>query len=158
MFPLGSGAIKDTKAIGVLSGAIQAPSASTQCAACLALVAIGTGTAIEAVARVLLHGEEEVRQYAAEAMANDPVEGQAMLKEGLSMDDILLRRAVVFGLKRVKENWAVQMLENKGVEILTCGTCLQHFGLENELKAGKVTNMFEVIETLNQAGKVISPD
>ncbi len=109
---LGSGAIKDTKAIGVLSGAIQAPSASTQCAACLALVAIGTGTAIEAVARVLLHGEEEVRQYAAEAMANDPVEGQAMLKEGLSMDDILLRRAVVFGLKRVKENWAVQMLEN----------------------------------------------
>ena len=59
-----------------------------------------------------MQGEEEVRQYAAEAMANDPFEGQAMLKEGLSMDDILLRRAVVFGLKRVKENWAVQMLES----------------------------------------------
>jgi len=109
---LGSGAIKDTKAIGTLSGALQAPSTSTQCAACLALVAIGTGTAMEAVARVLLHGEEEVRQYAAEAMANDPIEGQAMLKEGLSMDDILLRRAVVFGLKRVKEKWAAQMLES----------------------------------------------
>jgi hypothetical protein len=67
---------------------------------------------LEAVANVLLQGDEEIRQYAAEALANDPVDGQAMLKEGLSMDDILLRRAVVFGLKRVKEDWAVQMLES----------------------------------------------
>jgi len=108
---LGSGALKDTKAIGQLSSALNAPSARAQQAACLALVAIGTGKAMEAVARVLLQGNEEVRQYAAEAMANDPVEGQAMLKEGLSLDDILLRRAVIFGLKRVKEKWAIQILE-----------------------------------------------
>ena len=53
---------------------------------------------------------------------------------------------------------AVSMLAQKGVEILSCGTCLQHFGLENELKVGKVTNMYEAIETLNEATKVISPD
>lgn len=53
---------------------------------------------------------------------------------------------------------AVGMLQDKGVEILSCGTCLQHFGLEEELRAGKATNMFEVIETLNSASKVISPD
>ena len=109
---LGSGAIKDSEAIGQLSGALHAPSTSTQRAACLALVAIGSSIAIETVASALLQGDEEVRQYAAEALANDPVDGQAMLKEGLSMDDILLRRAVVFGLKRVKENWATQMLES----------------------------------------------
>jgi len=109
---LGSGALKDTKAIEQLSDALNAPSARAQRAACLALVAIGTGKAMEAVAQALLQGNEEVRQFAAEAMANDPVEGQAMLKEGLSLDDILLRRAVIFGLKRVKENWAIQMLEN----------------------------------------------
>jgi selenium metabolism protein YedF len=53
---------------------------------------------------------------------------------------------------------AVGMLAEKGVEVLSCGTCLQHFGLEQELKVGKVSNMFEVIETLSAATKVISPD
>jgi selenium metabolism protein YedF len=53
---------------------------------------------------------------------------------------------------------AISLLEEKGVEILSCGTCLQHFDLEDKLKAGKATNMFEVIETLNTASKVISPD
>jgi selenium metabolism protein YedF len=53
---------------------------------------------------------------------------------------------------------AVSLLEDKGVEILSCGTCLQHFGLEGKLRVGKVTNMYEVIESLNGASKVISPD
>jgi selenium metabolism protein YedF len=53
---------------------------------------------------------------------------------------------------------AVSMLAHRGVDILSCGTCLQHFGLEKELKVGKVTNMYEVIESLNAATKVISPD
>ncbi len=53
---------------------------------------------------------------------------------------------------------ATLLLQEKGVEILSCGTCLQHFGLEDKLKVGKATNMYEVIETLNSASKVISPD
>ena len=53
---------------------------------------------------------------------------------------------------------AVSLLEENGVEILSCGTCLQHFNLEDKLKVGKTTNMFEVIESLNAATKVISPD
>ena len=53
---------------------------------------------------------------------------------------------------------AISLLEEKGVEILSCGTCLQHFGLTDKLKAGRVTNMFEVIESFNAANKVISPD
>lgn len=52
---------------------------------------------------------------------------------------------------------ALQLLQERGVEILSCGACLQHFALEDQLKAGKVTNMFEVIETLNSALKVLSP-
>jgi selenium metabolism protein YedF len=53
---------------------------------------------------------------------------------------------------------ATLLLQENGVEILSCGTCLQHFGLEDSLKVGKATNMYEVIETLNSASKVISPD
>lgn len=53
---------------------------------------------------------------------------------------------------------AIHMLEERGVEVLSCGTCLQHFGLEEQLKVGKVTSMYEVIETMIHAGKVVSPD
>lgn len=53
---------------------------------------------------------------------------------------------------------AISLLEENGVEILSCGTCLQHFDLEDKLRVGRATNMFEVIESLNTAAKVISPD
>lgn len=53
---------------------------------------------------------------------------------------------------------AVSMLQEKGAEILSCGTCLQYFNLEDKLRVGKATNMFEVIESFNAADKVISPD
>ncbi|MBI5249618.1 MAG: sulfurtransferase-like selenium metabolism protein YedF [Desulfomonile tiedjei] len=53
---------------------------------------------------------------------------------------------------------AISLLEERGVEVLSCGTCLQHFGLTDKLRVGRVTNMFEVIESFNSANKVISPD
>jgi selenium metabolism protein YedF len=52
---------------------------------------------------------------------------------------------------------AIALLEEHGVEILSCGTCLQHFGLEEKLRVGRVTTMYEVIESMNQATKVLSP-
>jgi HEAT repeat protein len=109
---LGSGAVSDTKAVEILSSVLYAPSVSAQRAGCLALVAIGTGPAMEAVARALLHGEEDLRRAAAEALANDPDEGHAMLKEGTTLADILLRRAVIYGLSRIEETWATQELES----------------------------------------------
>lgn len=51
----------------------------------------------------------------------------------------------------------LELLAERGVEILTCGTCLQHFGLERQLRVGKVTNMYEVVETLSAASRVVSP-
>jgi len=52
---------------------------------------------------------------------------------------------------------ALGMLQQKGVEILSCGTCLQHFGYENDLKVGRTTNMYEVVDILRKAAKVVSP-
>jgi selenium metabolism protein YedF len=52
---------------------------------------------------------------------------------------------------------ALAILEERGVEILSCGTCLEAFGLNDQLNAGRVTNMYEVIESLNTATKVVSP-
>lgn len=48
-------------------------------------------------------------------------------------------------------------LEAQGVEILTCGTCLNHYGLTDELAVGEVTNMYSIVEKLAGAGKVVKP-
>jgi len=113
---LGSGAMRDTKAIDALEEIMQAPVGAVRRAVCLALVAIGTEKSLEAVARALLQGDEELRRAAAEAMANDPKEGHAMLKEGATLADIMLRRAVVHGLARVEQPWAIETLQHMQVE------------------------------------------
>jgi selenium metabolism protein YedF len=49
----------------------------------------------------------------------------------------------------------LQKLENEGVEIFSCGTCLNHYQLKEKLKVGKVTNMYETVESLLTAARVI---
>ena len=51
----------------------------------------------------------------------------------------------------------LKSLEAQGVEIMTCGTCLDYYGLKEKLKVGTVTNMYSIVETMNQAGRIIRP-
>ena len=51
----------------------------------------------------------------------------------------------------------LRSLEAQGVEILTCGTCLNYYGLTEKLAVGSVSNMYTIVETLARAGKVIRP-
>ncbi len=43
----------------------------------------------------------------------------------------------------------------KGSEVLSCGTCLDYFGLKAKLMAGRVSNMYEILDALANASKVI---
>lgn len=47
-------------------------------------------------------------------------------------------------------------MEAQGVEILTCGTCLNFYGLTDKLAVGSVTNMYTIVEKLSSA-RVIKP-
>jgi selenium metabolism protein YedF len=49
----------------------------------------------------------------------------------------------------------LQEFSRKGVEILSCGTCLDYFGVKKKLRVGKVSNMYEILDSLARAGKVI---
>ncbi len=51
----------------------------------------------------------------------------------------------------------LKTLESQGVEIMTCGTCLDYYGLKEKLQVGTVTNMYSIVETMNGADKVIRP-
>lgn len=51
----------------------------------------------------------------------------------------------------------LKSLEAQGVEILTCGTCLNYYGLSNKLKVGEVTNMYVIAEKMTQASRLVKP-
>ena len=48
-------------------------------------------------------------------------------------------------------------LKELGVDIKTCGTCLDFYGLKDKLKVGDVTNMYDIVSTMEQASLVIRP-
>lgn len=51
----------------------------------------------------------------------------------------------------------LKSLEAQGVEILTCGTCLDYYGLKEKLAVGSVTNMYSIVESMAEAGRIIRP-
>ena len=51
----------------------------------------------------------------------------------------------------------LKALEAEGVEILTCGTCLNFYGLTEQLAVGGVTNMYVIAEKMLTAGNVVKP-
>jgi len=50
---------------------------------------------------------------------------------------------------------SLRLLEKAGVEIFSCGICLEYYQLKDKLKVGAVTNMYETVEALLSAGKII---
>jgi selenium metabolism protein YedF len=50
---------------------------------------------------------------------------------------------------------AFSSLEKKGVELLACGTCLNYFELQEKIRAGRVSNAFEILNSLLSAERVI---
>lgn len=50
----------------------------------------------------------------------------------------------------------LQALEDNGIEMLACGTCLDYFELKDKLVAGQVSNMYDIAESMLTAGKVVN--
>lgn len=63
------------------------------------------------------------------------------------------------GAKLVVEGSAVleqlRHLEGVGVELLACGTCLNHFGVKEKLTVGTASNMVAIVEAMSKAGRII---
>ncbi|MDD2621323.1 MAG: sulfurtransferase-like selenium metabolism protein YedF [Syntrophomonadaceae bacterium] len=50
----------------------------------------------------------------------------------------------------------IKHLEEQGVEILSCGTCLEFYHLSDKLQAGSVSNMYTITEKMTEAAKLIT--
>lgn len=51
----------------------------------------------------------------------------------------------------------LKVLEEEGVEILACGTCLNYYELSDKLQVGSVTNMYEIVEKMTEAALIVRP-
>jgi len=52
---------------------------------------------------------------------------------------------------------ALKALESRGVDIIVCGTCADFYSVKDRVSAGRISNMYEIIEKLSAASKVIYP-
>ena len=49
------------------------------------------------------------------------------------------------------------LLQSQGVDIVSCGTCLDFFKRKELLQVGTVTNMYDIVERMEKAEKIIKP-
>ena len=104
---------------------------------------------------------------ASDAMGNGDDELGRLLMKGFfyaTVEQVQLPETILFynsGVFLTTEGSAVlnvlKELERRGVRLLSCGTCLNHYGLFDKLKVGEVTNMYELASLMFQAGKIIRP-
>lgn len=77
-------------------------------------------------------------------------------REELPSHLILFNSGVILACGEAETVEPMKRLEGRGVAILACGTCLDFFGLKEELRAGTVSNMYEIVDALAEAGKCIT--
>lgn len=104
---IGLGVLGQGEAIKDLRPMLEDDDLEVQLAAGLALGAIGTEKALEVMVDGLLGGEESLRQAVAEALAAIPGEGHHLLHTAITSEDMMVRRAAVFGLARIDTPWAL---------------------------------------------------
>ena len=108
---MGSGALKDLHSIKTLSRLALEPSTHVRNSACLALAVIGSQESIYALGQILVSGNDFQKKSAAEALSLHKESGHAILRDGVSIkDDLMVRRACVFGIAMIREKWASELL------------------------------------------------
>ena len=135
-------------------------------------------TGQSALAQAGQSAEEQARQICA-MPARGPVVvavGSAEMGNGDPRLGRILMKSFLYSLTQLEElpqtvlffNGGVRMttegsesiedlkaLESQGVEILSCGTCLDFYGLKDKLLVGGITNMYVIAQTMAGAGNVV---
>ena len=68
---------------------------------------------------------------------------------------LFINRGVMLTTEGSRVLDTLQKLDKEGVQIFSCGTCLNHYQLKEKLKVGQVTNMYDTVNSLLTAEKVV---
>lgn len=116
----------------------------------------------------LSHEKFEVNNFSILIMSDLFGEGDEELSRVLmksyfyALDEsITLPSNIIFinsGVKLLTENYDVikhiESLKNRGVSILACGICTDYYKLKDHIKVAEITNMYSIIEILNNSDSV----
>jgi selenium metabolism protein YedF len=69
---------------------------------------------------------------------------------------VFVNAGVKFTIKGGAALEDIRALEEQGVHILVCGTCLTHFDLLDQKRVGETTNMLDIVTSMELADKVIN--
>jgi HEAT repeat protein len=112
---LGLGACRDVKPVSEIYSRLEDPSAEVRFAACFALSALNSQDALDGLVEYLEQGDEETKRVVAEVLAVSST-GRELLKPAVSSEDLLVRRATVYGLSLITEPWVYSLLEKVAIE------------------------------------------
>lgn len=76
--------------------------------------------------------------------------------EPLPKKILLLNSAVTLSTTNEETVEHLKVLEKQGVEIFSCGTCLNFYNLADDLKVGLIGNMYDVVDGLNKSKNVVT--
>lgn len=113
---LGLGAMRQEDAIEDIASLLEDVNSDVQLAAALALGAIGTEPALHEMVIALTQGSEQLRKAIAEAFAAIPDEGYPILYDAVNHEEMMLRRAAVYGLRRINTPWALIAIYRRSLE------------------------------------------
>jgi HEAT repeat protein len=113
---LGCGALRDIKSVNDLVGCLTDPEQSVRQAAGLALISLDTLGTLDAIKLAITRGDENLGRLTALTLAERLPIRQMVLNSWSQDENLLIRRASVYGLEMIGEQWAEEMLEKMSIE------------------------------------------
>ena len=75
--------------------------------------------------------------------------------DSIPQDMLFLNGGVKLTVEGSEVLESLNKLKERGVAIASCGTCLDFYSLKDQLAIGEITNMYTIIEKMNNADKAI---
>lgn len=81
----------------------------------------------------------------------------------LTEQDVLPSKILLYnsGVKLVAEGSSaledLQALQDQGVEIASCGICVNYYGLDGKVAIGSISNMYAIIEEMRSSPRIVKP-
>ncbi len=79
------------------------------------------------------------------------------LQEQLPTHVVMYNEGVKLAMKQSPSCSSLSELEEMGIRIMLCGTCIDHYGLQYDIGVGMISDMVAITETLASASHVINP-
>ena len=70
---------------------------------------------------------------------------------------VFYNKGVTLGAEESSVIDHLKEIEKMGVALLLCATCVKFYSLEEKIKIGTLSNMFEIVQVMAKAGNVVKP-